>query len=138
MEKKMDSHKMKTTPEAENSIKLSMKKNKKWQPAAKLISGYDVAEPKVSTNLSPLRSEFFSPSPSCVDSKGQKINIYIKFLDLQRINKHCGSVDTKDRLWIKCKFCEKQIICRTSHPFNVFLCKEQNSESTEHLTNLNL
>ena len=65
----MDSNNRKNNTESENSIEISTKNKKKGKPAAKLIYGYDVAEAKVSINCSPLRSETFSPSPSCVFSK---------------------------------------------------------------------
>ena len=51
----MDSHKRNTTAEEENSIELSTKNKKKGQPEDKLISGYDVAESKVTANFSPFR-----------------------------------------------------------------------------------
>ena len=73
----MNSHKSRNTAESLNSIQLSTKNNKKVQPAAKLIYGYDVVEAKVTINCSPLRSEIFSPSPSCVVSKVHNITSYI-------------------------------------------------------------
>ena len=88
-----------------------------------MISGSDVVEAKVTANCSHIRSDFFSPSPSCVVSKVQKITNYIEFIDIPTIDKHCGSIDTKDGLWIKCKLCDKVIMCRTGYPFNVVLWK---------------
>ena len=52
----MDIQKSNNTSESENSIELPTKNKVKLQPADKLIYGYDVAEAKVTTNCSSLRS----------------------------------------------------------------------------------
>ena len=66
------------------------------------------------------------------------MTIFIEFLDIPIIDKHCGSVYTTDGSWIKCNLCEKVIMCRTGRPFNMVLWREHKSESTNHLTKLNL
>ena len=103
-----------------------------------MIYGSDDTEAKVTTNYFHLRSETFSPSHSCVVSKVHNITLYIEFIDFPIIYKHCGSVDTKYGLWIKCKLCEKVIMCRTGRPFNVVRWREYKSEITNYLTKINL
>ena len=65
----------------------NIKKKKIVHPADKLISGYNVAEAKVTTNCSPLKSETFSPSLYRVVSKVQKITSYTElFISQEKIH----------------------------------------------------